>query len=479
MPAFKMKNKRRTDCVGGHNLCTSHKSVKISRSLQSQVKTSQQATLPDIPAESPHDDSLEIKTSSQNIRKIEASDDLAHASTQLINSPSSLPDFASTGTKVSQFSTSPPISETIFSPIIEYNESQFEPVNHGNAVRDDEQRELPYLIANDKDEGNYHESEFQSANFWDLYASEKVAASPFNGDLGFSDVVNTTFPDFECMQPDLIFDKQDGYVIVPFFEKTVETTTIHDQDPIEDAAPSSDGSCLYLAIHQLKSSDQETELSYNLEEAECFDPQLFFKNLPDLSDPSEVPSSIYPAFLPEEFGRKKSITLVLDLDETLIHSTLEHCDDADFTFPVFLNMKQHTVYVRRRPYLQIFLEKVAQMFEIVIFTASESIYAEQLLNILDSDRKLISRRIYRESCIFSDGSYTKDLTILGVDLAKVAIIDNSPQVFRLQVNNGIPIKSWFDDPSDHALISLLPFLETLIDAEDVRPIIAERFGNKE
>nr|GFA63136.1 CTD small phosphatase-like protein 2 [Tanacetum cinerariifolium] len=52
-------------------------------------------------------------------------------------------------------------------------------------------------------------------------------------------------------------------------------------------------------------------------------------------------------------------------------------------------------------------------------------------------------------------------------------------VFRLQVNNGIPIKSWFDDPSDHALISLLPFLETLVDAEDVRPIIAKRFGNKE
>ncbi|GJZ50390.1 HAD-like domain protein [Tanacetum coccineum] len=53
------------------------------------------------------------------------------------------------------------------------------------------------------------------------------------------------------------------------------------------------------------------------------------------------------------------------------------------------------------------------------------------------------------------------------------------QVFRLQVNNGIPIKSWFSDPSDCALISLLPFLETLADAEDVRPIIAKRFGNKE
>lgn len=75
-----------------------------------------------------------------------------------------------------------------------------------------------------------------------------------------------------------------------------------------------------------------------------------------------------------------------------------------------------------------FLEKVAQMFELVIFTASQRIYAEQIIDRLDPDGKLISQRIYRESCIFSDGSYTKDLTILGVHLAKVAIIDNTPQV---------------------------------------------------
>lgn len=119
--------------------------------------------------------------------------------------------------------------------------------------------------------------------------------------------------------------------------------------------------------------------------------------------------------------------------ETLVHSTLEHHDDADFTFTVFFNMKEHTVYVKQRPDLHMFLEKVAEMFEVVIFTASQSIYAEQLLDILDPDGKLISRRVYRESCIFADGSYTKDLTVLGVDLAKVAIIDNSPQVHHLPI----------------------------------------------
>lgn len=96
-------------------------------------------------------------------------------------------------------------------------------------------------------------------------------------------------------------------------------------------------------------------------------------------------------------------------------------------------MKEHMVYVKQRPYLHTFLERVAEMFEVVIFTASQSIYAEQLLDILDPYRKFISRRVYRESCIFTDGSYTKDLTVLGVDLAKVAIIDNTPQVYPLAI----------------------------------------------
>lgn len=114
--------------------------------------------------------------------------------------------------------------------------------------------------------------------------------------------------------------------------------------------------------------------------------------------------------------------------ETLIHSTTQPCEDADFTFKIFFNMGEHTVYVRKRPFLKTFLERVSEMFEIVIFTASESVYAGQLLDILDPEGKFFSRRVYRDSCIVINGNYTKDLTILGVDLAKCAIVDNCPQV---------------------------------------------------
>ncbi|KAJ1391637.1 HAD-like superfamily [Sesbania bispinosa] len=213
-----------------------------------------------------------------------------------------------------------------------------------------------------------------------------------------------------------------------------------------------------------------------LEDFDDFDPYLFIKTLPELS-------TVVPTFrrllLPKQTRSCPPTTLVLDLDETLVHSSLEPCEDVDFTFPVNFNCEEHIVYVRCRPHLQDFLERVSSLFEIIIFTASQSIYAEQLLNVLDPKRKIFRHRVYRESCVYVEGNYLKDLTVLGRDLARVMIIDNSPQAFGFQVDNGIPIESWFDDRSDQELLLLLPFLESLVGVDDVRPLIAKKFNLRE
>jgi CTD small phosphatase-like protein 2 len=79
------------------------------------------------------------------------------------------------------------------------------------------------------------------------------------------------------------------------------------------------------------------------------------------------------------------------------------------------------------------------------------------LDQLDNDRH-IKHRLYRQHSTQKGNYFIKDLSKLGRDLSRVIIIDNVAENFQLQPNNGIFIKSWFDDPDDTALNELLPIL---------------------
>jgi CTD small phosphatase-like protein 2 len=211
------------------------------------------------------------------------------------------------------------------------------------------------------------------------------------------------------------------------------------------------------------------------DDEEEFDPFIFIKSLPPLPENMKLRRS--------PLMRKnctKNISLALDLDETLVHCSVEPLPNAELTFSVNFNGMDYEVYVRTRPHLQTFLKQVSEWFECIVFTASQKVYADKLLDILDPEKNLIKHRLFRDSCVCIDGNYLKDLHILGRDMKKVVIVDNSVQAFGFQLNNGIPIESWFDNDDDEELLKLLSYLKHLKDeTEDVRPLIKDTFGLEE
>lgn len=195
----------------------------------------------------------------------------------------------------------------------------------------------------------------------------------------------------------------------------------------------------------------------------------------DLSSVKEAVDSIADEDVDEEaglLGARKSQhagkkTLVLDLDETLVHSSFKKVPKADFLVPVDIDGVVHTVYVLKRPYTDEFLAACSELYEIVLFTASLSKYADPLLDMLDTQETL-DYRLFRDSCVQRDYCYVKDLSKLGRSLKDSIIVDNSPQSYVFQPINAIPIPSWFDDPEDKALKDLIPVLQHLATVPDVR-----------
>jgi RNA polymerase II subunit A small phosphatase-like protein len=188
----------------------------------------------------------------------------------------------------------------------------------------------------------------------------------------------------------------------------------------------------------------------------------------DTVSSTDYDQALLPPAKPPHTGKK---CLVLDLDETLVHSSFKPIPKPDFIIPVEIDRVVHHVYVLKRPYVDEFLLRASKYYEIVIFTASLSKYADPLLDKLDI-HNVISHRLFRESCVIHGTAYVKDMRRIGRKLKDSIIVDNSPPSYLFQPTNAVPIASWFDDQNDTQLLDFCPVLETTMNKiDDVRKIL--------
>ncbi|KAF9230457.1 NLI interacting factor [Melanogaster broomeanus] len=186
-----------------------------------------------------------------------------------------------------------------------------------------------------------------------------------------------------------------------------------------------------------------------------------------------LPHPLLPPIAPEHRDRK---CLVLDLDETLIHTTFKPTPMTEFIVPVCVDGKWENACVNKRPGVDNFLKKMGEIYEVVLFTASLSEYADPVIDKLDVHHT-ISHRLYRESCYKYKGKYIKDLSQLGRPMSSIIIVDNMRSSFHFQPSNGIPVKTWTTDPSDTELETLCVVLTELAAVPDIRGVIDRSLGH--
>ncbi|CAD8211530.1 unnamed protein product [Paramecium pentaurelia] len=172
----------------------------------------------------------------------------------------------------------------------------------------------------------------------------------------------------------------------------------------------------------------------------------------------------------------KPKTLLLDLDETLIHSCSLR-ENPQVTVTAFGDYGEEAkIHFNIRPFCAWFLQQMSQLYTIYVFTASSSAYANAIVNYLDPKRQWILGILSRGNCMETkNGFFIKDLRIVGnKQLKDMVIVDNLAHSFGFQIENGIPILEWHNDQNDQELKYLATYLMEAADQEDIRVFNTQR-----
>ena len=182
---------------------------------------------------------------------------------------------------------------------------------------------------------------------------------------------------------------------------------------------------------------------------------------------------ILPPRHPDDDGK---LTVVLDMDETLLHS--EHIPSIDATRfdMVIIDDENVNIFgIHLRPMVEDFILYGAEHFELVVFTAASRTYARPVLDALDP-RGRIKHRLYRDSCMEVDGFLVKPIRKLGRRLARTVLVDNNEVCMLTCPDNGLLVPSYYGGRRDECMKHLADILQHLHTLDDVRPFLKEKFS---
>lgn len=149
----------------------------------------------------------------------------------------------------------------------------------------------------------------QSCSVSDFFLSDVLIASlPFY-ESGNVDVFTeiSPLPRYIFPEPSVLLDVAEQYMLLPYLEDG--SASSDDVKSDEDKRIKVDKQDLFMAFNQSRS--QNLEAAEESEQTEDFDPELFIKNQPELSD---AVSNFFPDMHPRHSLERKAVTLVLDLD---------------------------------------------------------------------------------------------------------------------------------------------------------------------
>ena len=167
-------------------------------------------------------------------------------------------------------------------------------------------------------------------------------------------------------------------------------------------------------------------------------------NINNINNYNEQNSNIIPPFIKTKRPSDKKYTLVLDLDETLVYvKQLNTQNNNNYSSNSCNNINQKIINLR--PGLFAFLNNVKPFYEIISFSSASKLYADHILNKIETNQKYFDHNLYRQHTTLYGKEYVKDISKIGRNIKEIIIVDNLEKNFKLNPDNGVKIASYFGE----------------------------------